>query len=397
MTASFHSVSDLAHRCFKRILLVKPSSLGDVVHTLPVLHGLRTRYPQAKIDWLVAPQFAPLLKSHPELDELILFDRKRFGRLGLSAGAASEFLTFIRDLRARRYDLVIDLQGLFRTGFLSAASGAPIRIGFRDAREGAWLFYTHHLHIEDPDTHAVDRNYRVSALLGFEDVPVEFDLALTESVRASARELLRDGLVSKMVRTADPTYLESRSHEQQRFYRSGQVLSGDECIVAVAPGARWETKSWLPERFAQTIDELSERPGVRCVLLGGPDEVELCKRIAHTCRSATINLSGQTSLGELAAVIELATLVLCHDSAAMHLAVALGRPLVCLIGPTNPLRTGPYRRPEDVVRLKLDCAPCYFRRLSQCPHAHRCMRELNVATVLAAADCALAQRAGQPV
>ena len=110
-------------------------------------------------------------------------------------------------------------------------------------------------------------------------------------------------------------------------------------------------------------------------------------------RRAPINLAGRTSLRQLAAVLALAELVLCHDSAAMHLAVALERPLVCLIGPTNPLRTGPYRRSEDVVQLKLDCAPCYLRRLQECPHDHRCMKELDVTTVVAAASVRLGQSA----
>ncbi len=362
MADVYRTSLDLTHRSFKRILLIKPSSLGDVVHALPVLHGLRTRFPKARIDWLIASAFAPLLADHTELDELILFDRRRFGRIGRSPRASAEFARFVWDLRSRRYDLVIDLQGLFRTGFLAWASGASVRIGFRNAREGAWIFYTHRVPVDDPDMHAVDRNYRVAGLLGFDNAPVRFNLVLGEADRAAGRDLLRENGITDSQRT-----------------------------VAVVTGARWETKVWLPERFVETIDELHGQSGVRCVLLGSPDEVSLCERIAGACRLAPINLAGRTSLPQLGAVLALADAVLCHDSAAMHLAVAFDRPLVCLIGPTNPRRTGPYGRPDDVVRLKLDCAPCYLRRLSQCRHAHRCMRELEAGTVVSAVERVLAR------
>ena len=136
-----------------------------------------------------------------------------------------------------------------------------------------------------------------------------------------------------------------------------------------------------------------QRGGVRALLLGSPDEVSLCERIAAACESAPVNLAGRTSFRQLATVLSLTDLVLCHDSAAMHLAVALKRPLVCLIGPTNPRRTGPYRRIDDVVRLKLDCAPCYLRRLSQCRFDHRCMQELGVDMVVGAVEKVFARPA----
>lgn len=342
--------------------MIKPSSLGDVVHALPVLHGLRARYPAAKIDWLIGSAFAPLLEGHGELDDLILFDRTRYGRVGRSLQVTRQFATFLHDLRARRYDLVIDLQGLFRTGFLTWASGARVRIGFRDTREGAWVFYTDYVGTgsRDPDQHAVDRNYDVARLLGFQDVRIRFDLSLTESDRAEALSLIRQA-----------------------------GLPDGRGVLAVVPGARWETKVWLPARFAEVIDTLHGERGLRSMLLGGPDEVGLCHRIADASRSGPVNLAGRTTVRQLAGVIGLADVVLCHDSAAMHLAVALDRPLVCVIGPTNPHRTGPYRRLGDVVRLKLDCAPCYLRRLSQCRNNHRCMRDIETVRVVSALQGAI--------
>lgn len=354
------AASDLSRKDFARILLVKPSSLGDVVHALPVLHGLRLRYPQARIDWLIASSLAPLLEDHPELDELVRFDRKRFGRVGLSPRASAAFVRFVRDLRARKYDLVIDLQGLFRTGFLTHATGAPVRIGYSTAREGASMFYTHRVAVADADMHAVDRNYLVAQRLGFGDVPVTFKVAITDAARAAASSLLQ----------------------------TRGAVAGDR-LVLVVPGARWETKRWLPGRFAETIDRLHAREGISCVLAGSGDEVALCEKIGGACATTPMNLAGQTNLRELTALVERSDVVLCHDSAVMHLAVASGRALVCLIGPTNARRTGPYRREGDVIRLDLDCAPCYLRRLAQCPHDHRCMRDLDVSDVVAATERAL--------
>jgi len=356
---------DLSGRSFNRILIVKPSSLGDVLHALPVLHGLRRRFPEARIDWLVAPPFAAILEDVEGLDEAVLFDRQRYSRVGRSPRVTQSFGEFLSDLRGRRYDLVIDLQGLLRTGFMAWASGARVRIGFAGAREGAWMFYTHRMRIADEDAHAVDRNYAVAELLGFEDVEIEIAISLPGALTEEAARLV------------DPNGAR------------GACGGGASRIVAVVPGARWETKRWGAEKFSQTIDALQEAAEVRCVLLGSADEVDLCGRIARACKNAPVDLAGRTSVRLLAAAIGLADAVLCHDSAAMHLAVALGRPLVCLVGPTSPGRTGPYGRPDDVVRLDLECAPCYLRRLSQCRHEHKCMEGLGVDVVVEAVERSL--------
>jgi len=358
----------LAQRRFDRILIVKPSSLGDVVHALPVLAGLRERFPQARIDWLVAPSCAPLIENHPALTETVIFDRRLYGRIGRSWQATKAFIAFMRRLRERSYDLVIDLQGLFRSGFLTFATRAPVRLGFRPAREMASVFYTHHVAIGDADAHAADRNYLVANVLGFQDAPVRFDLALTDAERAEGKALLQ---------------------------KAGAVEGNP--IVGVVPGTRWETKRWPPQRFALAIDRLANQTGAHCVLLGSPDERELCARIADLCETAVGNLAGHTKLRQMASVIAGCDVVLCHDSAPMHLAVALGRALVCIVGPTNPSRTGPYRRADDVCRIKVECSPCYLRHLHQCPHDHRCMRELTVEHVVERAATLLqAVRAGAP-
>jgi lipopolysaccharide heptosyltransferase I len=335
-------------RAFERILLIKPSSLGDVIHALPVLDGLRRRYPRAHIAWLVGRPFAPLIAGHPALDEIIEFDRSRFGRVWRSVSVTADFRRFTRGLRERRFDLAIDLQGLFRSGYLAWATRAPVRIGFAEARELAWLFYTHRIPRSQRDVHAVDRNCLVGDMLGFELGTRAIDLVVTEAERAEARVLLAEA-----------------------------GLAPGEPFVAITPGARWETKRWFPERFADVIDQLAVNPGLRSVLLGGRDELAPSARIQELCRFSPVSLTGVTTLRQLVAVLAEAAVVLCHDSGPMHMASALGRPMVSLVGPTNPCRTGPYERMDTVMRVKLPCAPCYFRQLAQCKHGHACMTQIT--------------------
>lgn len=347
------SKDNLAAKDFRRILLIKPSSLGDVIHALPVLDALHRRYPNAAVDWLIGTPCAPLLAGHSAIKGLVEFDRRRLGTAWWNPAAAGDLLRFMRSLRRARYDLVIDLQGLIRTAWFGYVTGASTRIGFADAREGAPLFYTHKLPGGSGDVHAVDRNLQVASLLGIEVDAVRFPLELSAADRMAA-----GNLVSHLPRP----------------------------IVALVPGARWETKCWPASHYRGLIDAIASAcPAASFVLLGSGDESALCMAIAKECSAVPINLAGRTALPVLACVIDTVDIVVCQDSAAAHLAAALDRPLVCLTGPTNPHRTGPYRRIEDVLRLELDCSPCYFRRLSQCPHGHRCLRELDVETVAAAA------------
>ncbi|TWT45511.1 Lipopolysaccharide heptosyltransferase 1 [Phycisphaerae bacterium RAS1] len=342
-----------AARRYDRILLIKPSSLGDVVHALPVLAALRRRYPHAHIAWLIGASFAPLLDGHPLLSEIIPFDRRRFGRMLQQADALDEFGRFVCDLRAREFDLVIDLQGLVRSGFLAWASGAGRRIGFADAREFAWLFYTDRVACP-ADMHAVDKNLRVLAALGIDNAPAEFPLALDGRQRSAARELL--------------------------CRAAGRELGA---FIAIVPGARWPSKIWPAGRFVELINRMgAEGDWPPAVLLGGPDERALADEIVAGTSQAVIDLVGRTSLRELAALLAEAQLVVCCDSGPMHIAAALDRPTAAVFGPTSPALTGPYSSRARTVSLPLPCAPCHERL---CPLGHHaCLRDLEVAVVLSA-------------
>ncbi len=355
-------MTDLRTEAFQRILLIKPSSPGDIIHALPVLRGLRRRFPEAHIAWLVATPFTNLIEADPAIDEVIPFDRKRFGRIGRSLGATREFMAFLRDLRRRKFQLVVDLQGLVRSGFFSLASGAPVRIGFRQAREFAWVFYNRCIARTDRDAHAVDKNYAVAEMLGFDDAPLDLRIAVTDEDRRHAAALLEDAGIARGDDDAAPRY------------------------AVLVPTTRWETKCWPIERFGQLARLIQQRHGLTSVLVGGPADVDAGQRAVEASAGGlpreaappAVNLCGRTTLRQLAALIDSADIVVTADSTPMHMAAAHHRPLVAIFGPTNPQRTGPYGRNRDVISPDLACSPCYVRKLSQCPHNHACMRDLSV-------------------
>ena len=325
----------------QRILIIKPSAIGDVVHALPVLNLLRRRWPAAHVSWLVTPACAGLLERHPQLDEVIRFERREFGRGWRSPRAAVDLLRFMRDLGRRKFDLVIDLQGLFRSGWLAAAAKAPVRVGPAGAREGAWLFYTHRVPTGPVEQHAIERYLTIAEAVGCERGPVEFHFAVDDDDRAHVARLT-----------------------------PGRY-------AVLMPGANWPTKQWPAERFAALVGPLRDQFGLECVVAGGPDVAHLAEKVP-----AAANLAGRTNLRQLVALLERAALVVANDSGPMHIAAALGRPLVTPFGPTNPVRTGPYRRMDSVVRVDIPCSPCYSRR---CSHVS-CLKWVQTDPVLELAE-----------
>lgn len=351
-------MNTLAGRRFDRILLIKPSSPGDILHALPVARAIRAAWPDAHLAWLVATPFASLLEVEPSVNELIRFDRRHFAHVGFRWGPTRDFAAFVRELRARRFDLVLDLQGLVRSGFMAWACGARVRIGFRDAREAAWIFYSHHLPRRSGDEHAAERNMLALDALGIPRGKSDFRPTITDADRDAARALL-----------------------PQR----------DAPCALLVPSTRWETKRWPAERFGQLASKLRATHGLSGVLVGGADDAPLGRRAANASNGAAVDLCGKTTLRELAALVAAARVVVTADSTPMHMAAAFGRPLVALFGPTNPARTGPFGRPSDVVRLDLPCSPCYLRHARQCPYSLRCMNDLSVDAVAAAVAERLAQ------
>ena len=331
----------------RRILIVKPSAIGDVVHALPVLNLLRRRWPTSHISWLITPNCAGILEGHPQLDELIPFDRKLFAKSWKSLPVAKQLLAFAVSLRLKNFDLVVDLQGLFRSGLLSIQTGADCRVGSTSDREFGWMFSTHLAPILSKNQHAVDRYLTVADFLGLGRAPVEFIFPTDDTDRQFVRELL-------------PT---------------------DEPFAVLLPATHWETKRWPIEHFAALVKPLQDRFGLKTILAGGGDAALLAPSIP-----GAINLAGKTNLRQLVALLERANLVIANDTGPMHIAAALNRPLVTMYGPTSPIQTGPYERMDTVVKLDIPCSPCFSRT---CSH-HSCLKNLTIEPVLQLAQEQLA-------
>jgi lipopolysaccharide heptosyltransferase I len=308
-----------------RILIIRPSALGDVARSVPLLARLHAAYPHASIHWLVQDTFAEVIAAHPALSAIVPFPRKAFAHWW-APPVAADLAEWLQRLHDARYDLVIDAQGLLRSALFTRFTGAPVRLGYANAREGAGLFggvltYTHTLLVPDA-LHAVDRMLALLGPLGLPTHPAsEHEMRLHVAPDAQAA-LERDEL-------ADGPY------------------------AVFAPTTRWPAKQWPPERFAHVARALLESRRVeRVVLVGARGEAGQIGPLLDAARAEPriINLLGQTSLSRLMALISRAAMVIGSDSAAVHIATGLARPLVALFGPTDITRVGPYQREADVLQ-----------------------------------------------
>ncbi|MBU6414223.1 MAG: glycosyltransferase family 9 protein [Planctomycetes bacterium] len=298
-----------------RILLIRPSALGDVVRTVPVLVSLRRAHPDAHIDWLVQDDFQEAIAHHPDLSRVIPFPRRAFGHQ-LTRGQFGPFRAFLRELRETQYDIVYDLQGLARSGMMTHATRAPRRIGFADAREFGWLGLTERIPVS-ADMHTVER---MLALTHASGVPPVRDMRLYVSDKD------RLGIL------ADPD------------------LPSDGYAV-LAPGSRWPGKRWPDERFAAIAQHLVRR-GLKVCLVGSRSERDHASRCLDLADRTPkiIDRMGKTTIGQLMAIIRFSAMVIANDSAALHIAVGFDRPSIALFGPTRVDRVGPYRREADVIQ-----------------------------------------------
>jgi heptosyltransferase I len=341
------------------ILIVKTSAIGDVIHTLPALHALRRHYPAAQIDWLIEEAAAGIVEGHPALDRLLVSKRKRWAR-AMGHGprrlqAWRELRGFIRELRATRYDLLIDFQGLLKSGIFVAASRAARKVGFgrgMDHAEASYLFLNERIPPVDMNIHAVRRELMLLAAIGIKTDEVVFDVPLSQEHFKQINTLL----LARGV--ADPAR-----------------------VVPINPQATWPTKLWDNGKFAQVGDWLAGQ-GLSVVFTGGSGDRPAIDDIIGRMRQPAVSLAGDTTLKTLAALYQQAPLVISTDTGPMHIAAAVGTPVVAIFGATAPWRTGPYGERHQVVRLDPPCSPCLKR---ECGH-RRCMTELGADLVISAAS-----------
>lgn len=293
----------------ERVCIVMMSAVGDVVHVLPVINAIKRARPATHITWVLQPGPSMLVKNHRSVDEVILFDRRK----GIAA-----MREVIRALRARKFDLLLDLQVYFKAGLISAFSGAPRRLGFdrARARDANWLFTSERIRAH-PVQHVQDQYFEFLRHLGIDPEPVEWCL----SPRPEEREW-------------------------QETFRA----QFDRPIASIVVATSKPEKDWIPERWAEVCDILLEKHGLQPVLVGGDTEREraAAEKIIASSRARPYSALG-SGLRKLVSILDASDLVLAPDTGPLHISVALGRPVISLIGYTDPRRTGPYRHYHDLI------------------------------------------------
>jgi heptosyltransferase I len=293
----------------ERICIVMMSAVGDAVHVLPVINAIKRAKPASHITWVLQPGPATMVRRHRSVDDIILFDRSR----GIAA-----FGEVVKELRSRHFDLLLDLQVYFKAGVITALSGVPRRLGFdrSRARDANWLFTTERIPWH-PMQHVQDQYFEFLSVIGVEPEPVEWDIGPWEDEKAWQRDF------------------------RERF---------DRPLAAIVVATSKPEKDWLPERWASVCDILWNDHGLQPVLVGGSTERELrsAETIIASSASEPFNALG-SGLRNLVSILDAAELVLAPDTGPLHMSVAVGTPVISLIGYTDPRRTGPYRKFHDLI------------------------------------------------
>ena len=325
-----------------KFLIVRLGSLGDVVHAIPVAAALRHAYPAARVDWMVDPRYVELLNLVESIDTRIPVDPRAFGR----GNERGRLLRTMRELRRTRYDAVIDLQGLLKSAVLARAAGGRTTLGFPRAhlREpAARLLYTH---APDPGAaaHVIHKNLALLAAVGVSDLRVRFPVNIP---RTPVVQSLTD-----------------------RFAGSGFTL--------INPGAAWPNKRWPADRFGAVAAAIQREHGQRSVVLWGPGEERLAADVVAASAGAA-ELSPPTTIADIVGLGRSARLMVSGDTGPLHIAAAVGTPIVALFGPTFAERNGPWAD-DDVSLSRASQCICHYER--QCRRQDRCIDEIGVDDVV---------------
>jgi len=343
-----------------RILIVKLSSLGDVIHTLPAGQRLREALPDAHLGWAVERAHAGVLDRQPWLDETILWDR----------AARGGFFDFLRRLRAGRWDVAIDFQGLLRSAVVSSLSGARRVFGFSPSKECAHWLYHRRVPLATMERHAVDRS---------------LDL-----VRNVIEQLGAPAMSSALARPFPLAPSKADQLAVDDWLRQHRFHVGER-LVLLNPHCRKDANRWPVERFSALAGRLLDS-GLRVALVGGAVARDVCEAIAAPLGDRVWRADGQLGLLASGELIHRADAFVTGDTGPMHIAAAMETPIVALFGPANPVRTGPYSDCAQVIQRPLPCSPCYAR--DRCPLGHAvppCMSGITVDEVFQAVQSALAR------
>jgi heptosyltransferase I len=322
-----------------RILIIRLSSLGDILHTLPAFAGLRAAYPDARIDWLVAKKCAVLMSAVGGIHTVHVLDTSMLLRFPPDKYAWRSLVNLIRSLRAIRYDYSIDFQGLLKTAFLSALSRSTIRLGFSKnlvrERPAHW-FYQKTLGKPQQQLHVLVVNRMLAQLVGALPAPVTCDFKISES---------------------DQSYVDSILKEKQLHN-----------FAVINPGGGWPTKRWKPEKYGALAKKIIEL-GLPVIVTTAPEEEILYRLIEENGRDAAL-FHFPISFLQLIPLLKKARLFIGGDTGPFHLACALGTPVVGILGPTLPVRNGPWQEGDEAIFHPLPCSGCHARI---CSIGNECM------------------------
>ncbi len=336
-----------------RALVIKLSSIGDVVQALPVATALKRRYPDLRLTWMVEDWVVPIVIGHFAIDRVIAVPAMKWPprtRVWFST-----FARAIAELRREPYDVSIDLQGLLKSSFFVLLSGAPARIGYAFQREGAQSVSYGVPDLPD-ELHNVEHYLSSARFLGAATTPVDFGLRARPEARATIARMLEESGVGR-----------------------------PRPLVVINPTASASWKDWPAERWVQVADAMAERGAV--VLCGAAQHAQRHQRIASSTQRPPVDLTGRTTLPELVALLERCALHIAPDTGSAHIAAALGRPVVGIYGPTRPSRLAPWGQQRLVVfRGELCVVGCPYR----CPSNRKCLEAISAADVIERAQQALA-------
>ena len=336
-------------------MIVKPSALGDIVHSLPFLNALKKGFPQARIDWVVAHGLHTFLEGHPMINRLWVIKKDQWKNLRNLKQTVGEINDLRKGLGGSGYDVAVDLSGLFRSGVISYFSKAGIRLGFKESDEGSPFFYTHKIH-GSMNIHAIDRYLKIAQFMGCPVDEIAYPFAPYDPF-------------PKICHSLPASY------------------------VVMSPSAGKPANRWHAHKFG----ELASKLDLPVVVISSASEAPIAHEVVMHSKGNAVSIAGKTNLKELLAVIKGARYFICNDTGPMHMAAALSIPVFAIFGPANPIRTGPHGggpqgRIHTVLQKKLECSPCY--RQTPCDN-YRCMENLSVSEVFTAIQEKNQQEKGQ--
>jgi ADP-heptose:LPS heptosyltransferase len=339
----------------ERVLIVLLGAIGDVVRALPLLGRMRSAWPAAHLAWAVEPKSEPIIRGHPWLDEVIVYERRY---------APWSFFPFLQRVHRGRFDLVIDLQRHLKSGVIGAVSGARERWGFAAANTKEWnhRFSTRRIPAQPPMGLKLMQYQAFGDAMSLAPAPIEFGLSL---------------------------------HGAEAERASKMIAGAPRPLVGVILGSSWPSRIYFPEAIAAAIRALARPsvggPALFPVLLGAADEAPLAAAVVEQLKGevAALNLAGRTSLRDLIGIFAECAAAFGPDSGPMHIAAAVGCPIVSLWGATAPERSAPWGFAEFALLGEIPCHPCYLRH---CPIGRECMRRIDPAVVADAVRRALAMR-----